>query len=256
MTTETERTALVERHAIALMDDGSPSGPDECRYVTLAMARSAIAAAVTAALASAPSAPQPTTTCEGGVTVRWCPRCGTCTCPALTGAETDWPEDPFCPIHGTRSTHEEPSTPPSDDPDPLMQELYDAIEAMPYAGYISSEDASFPDRLIAIVKLHSEVPKEPPSSHSQGQERTALIDPIAAAVDAHLDPLKDELIAMGRKLAKVDESAYCTEDHGDGWCCTLLKGHTGDHIATNEHESNSENVKGRVYARWSGEVTR
>jgi hypothetical protein len=27
-------------------------------------------------------------------------------------------------------------------------------------------------------------------------------DPIAAAIDAHLDPLKDELIAMGRKLAK------------------------------------------------------
>jgi transcriptional regulator with XRE-family HTH domain len=27
-------------------------------------------------------------------------------------------------------------------------------------------------------------------------------DPIAAAVDAHLDPLKDELIAMGHKLAK------------------------------------------------------
>jgi hypothetical protein len=94
-----------------------------------------------------------------------------------------------------------------------------------------------------------------PSSHSQGQERTALIerlrscqgpigwaigvahrwintqhfakrldevsetlqeavaylealsssapaDPIAAAVDAQLDPLKDELIAMGHKLAK------------------------------------------------------
>jgi hypothetical protein len=60
MTTETERTALVERHVLALMDDGSPSGPDECRYVTLAMARSAIAAAVTEALASAPSAPQPT----------------------------------------------------------------------------------------------------------------------------------------------------------------------------------------------------
>jgi hypothetical protein len=28
------------------------------------------------------------------------------------------------------------------------------------------------------------------------------LDPIAAAVDAHLDPLKDELIAMGHKLAK------------------------------------------------------
>jgi hypothetical protein len=179
MTTETERTALVERHALALMDDGSPSGPDECRYVTLAMVRSTIAAAVADALASAPSAPplqEPApSTCEGGVTVRWCPRCGTCTCPALTGAETDWPEDPFCPIHGTRSTHEEPSAPQEDDPDPLMQELYDAIEAMPYADSISSEDASFPDRLIAIVKLHSEVQKEP-SSSSQGQERTALIE--------------------------------------------------------------------------------
>lgn len=45
--------------------------------------------------------------CEGGVTVRWCPRCGTCTCPEQNGNPDRWVEDVACPIHGTRSEHAE-----------------------------------------------------------------------------------------------------------------------------------------------------
>ena len=48
------------------------------------------------------------TTCEGGGTVRWCPRCGTCTCPSQDGNPDRWVEDPYCPIHGDRSAHAEP----------------------------------------------------------------------------------------------------------------------------------------------------
>ena len=46
--------------------------------------------------------------CEGGVTVRWCPRCGTCTCPEQNGNPDRWVEDPACPIHGYHSKHAEP----------------------------------------------------------------------------------------------------------------------------------------------------
>lgn len=46
--------------------------------------------------------------CEGGVAVRWCPRCGSCTCPESDGSSGQREEDLFCPIHGERSTHEEP----------------------------------------------------------------------------------------------------------------------------------------------------
>jgi hypothetical protein len=42
-----------------------------------------------------------------------------------------------------------------DDPPPLMQQLYDAIEEMPYADSIVCD--AFPDRLIAIVEFHSRV---------------------------------------------------------------------------------------------------
>lgn len=46
--------------------------------------------------------------CEGGVTVRWCPRCGTCTCPSQNEKPDGWEENPTCPIHGARSDHAEP----------------------------------------------------------------------------------------------------------------------------------------------------
>lgn len=77
-------------------------------------------------------------------------------------------------------------------------------------------------------------------------------DPIADAVDAQLDPLKDELIDIGHKLAK-EEPACCIAVHDDGWYCTLSRGHAGEHIATNEYEF-GEDVKGRVFARWSNEA--
>lgn len=52
--------------------------------------------------------PQSTgTLCDGGVTVRWCPRCGACTCPEQDGTPDRWVEDSLCPIHGPRSSHDE-----------------------------------------------------------------------------------------------------------------------------------------------------
>lgn len=51
--------------------------------------------------------------CEGGVSVRWCPRCGTCTCPKDQSNAVEWVEDPACPIHGNRSDHDEPTLQPA-----------------------------------------------------------------------------------------------------------------------------------------------
>jgi hypothetical protein len=58
-------------------------------------------------LAQLTAQPAPSATkCEGGITVRWCPRCGTCTCPRTDNPE-EWETDAFCPIHGDKSSHEE-----------------------------------------------------------------------------------------------------------------------------------------------------
>lgn len=64
--------------------------------------------------------------CEGGVTVRWCPRCGTCTCPEQDGNPDRWVEDSACPIHGTRSDHEEPTS--TKQLTPLEAELLTALK--------------------------------------------------------------------------------------------------------------------------------
>jgi hypothetical protein len=59
---------------------------------------------------AAPPLPEPSEAqCEGGVTVRWCPKCGRCTCPAQNEKPDGWEENPTCPIHGDASTHGEPS---------------------------------------------------------------------------------------------------------------------------------------------------
>lgn len=47
--------------------------------------------------------------CDGGVAVRWCPRCGTCTCQSQEAQPNEWVDDPLCPIHGSKSTHVEPA---------------------------------------------------------------------------------------------------------------------------------------------------
>jgi hypothetical protein len=80
-------------------------------------------------------------------------------------------------------------------------------------------------------------------------------DPIAAAVDAQLDPLKDELIAMGHTLAKEERRDGCTSGY-DGWTCTLLAGHKGEHVATNAFELNASGLRGKVYAKWVNEAPR
>ncbi len=46
--------------------------------------------------------------CEGGMTCRWCPRCGNCTCPVEQNDPDGWNDDDLCPIHGAKSQHAEP----------------------------------------------------------------------------------------------------------------------------------------------------
>lgn len=66
-------------------------------------------------------APQPSApTCEGGVSVRWCPRCGTCTCPYDDDRGFDDDNDgvdPECPIHGRSADHEERQADPPPAPE-------------------------------------------------------------------------------------------------------------------------------------------
>jgi hypothetical protein len=141
MTTETERTALVERHALALMDDGSPSGPDECRYVTLAMVRSTIAAAVADALASAPSAPLPDNRDLALAIIKRC---------------ADY-------VRGYMV------------PPPAAAEYSDKVEWLRFQDCAHLLEAQ-PNAILATTDVQ-------PSSPSQGQERTALIERIRRVID-------------------------------------------------------------------------
>jgi hypothetical protein len=230
MTTETERTALVERHVLALMDDGSPSGPDECRYVTLAMARSAIAAAVTEALASAPSAQPSEAELERLRTLLR-------QAAVATGEQLgDWDDLPtviarlkasapsgfdlIAHLTRQRAFSERTFGPGpramgvlahirkelreiEDDPTNLVEWIDVILLAFDGAWRAGHSPAAIAEVLDAKQTKNEArdwpdwrtLPADVPIEHR------CDADPIAAAVDAQLDPLKDELIAMGRNLA-------------------------------------------------------
>jgi hypothetical protein len=160
MTTETERTALeMARSFLASV---------EMNTDLLERDRSDVLQAIDAALASAPSAPQPT--------------------------DGRYP----------RLSHQ------------LMQEAVDNIAAHLRGGRTNAAFWAFVS--IGEKALADKADRQPST------------DPIAAAVDAHLDPLKDELIAMGRKLAKEPRLVCPMCEEGavigaDGRCRTC--GRTG-----------------------------
>jgi hypothetical protein len=61
------------------------------------------------ALSSSPEEKAPACT---GLTARWCPRCGTCSCPIDGEALSDF----ACPLHGVHSKHADSA--PAATPDP------------------------------------------------------------------------------------------------------------------------------------------
>ena len=91
--------------------------------------------------------------CDGGVAVRWCPRCGTCTCPSQESQPNEWVDDPLCPIHGSKSTHVEPagaSEPPSEAANSIVLLISAASAA---SGYLERLQPDLSTRLWNAVQL-------------------------------------------------------------------------------------------------------
>lgn len=122
--------------------------------------------------------------CEG-LTARWCPRCGTCTCPQDGDLNADG-----CPLHDPRSTHAE--APPSDSAEvtALKAENAALLDDRAHAWRDDCRDTMLLGRLAELTAQRD-------FAHEKSTTRDRLLSEQAGEVTA----LKAEVAALERTQA-------------------------------------------------------